>query len=155
MKLQICLSTTKLLSLVVRVEFNGKICDFFLDLVKVTNCNAIGINEIIVNFFNQSNIDYKTNLIGFAADGANVMTGANHSVATLLKKDCRNLIIFKCTCHSFDLCANYACNFLPKFVEGGARDIYNFIQNSPKSVDLFSDLQILLDYKPRKILHSS
>ncbi|XP_046806583.1 uncharacterized protein LOC124419838 isoform X2 [Lucilia cuprina] len=83
------------------------------------------------------------------------MTGGNHSVATLLKKDCPHLIIFKCICHSFALCANSACNFLPKYIEGGARDIYNFIQNSPKRVELFSELQVLLDYNPRKMLHPS
>lgn len=42
-----------------------------------------------------------------------------------------------------------------KRIEGTARDIYNFIQNSPKRLNLFTDLQILLEYNPRKMLHPS
>ena len=118
-------------------------------------CDAQSLYSKIVGAFLIKNIDYKKNLIGFAADGANVTTGANHSVATLLKNDCPNLVILKCSCHSFPLCANHACSYLPKFVESRTRDIYNFIQNSPKRIALFSELQILLNYKPKTMLHPS
>ena len=147
------IGTVKLLSIVVRTEYIGQILDFFFALEKIENCDAESLFKKIIDLFISRGIDYKKYMIGFAADGANVMTGPKHSVATLFNNDCPNLVIFKCVCHSFALCANYACSVLPKFVEGTARSIYNFIQNSPKRVDLFTNLQLLLDFKPRKMLH--
>lgn len=148
-------SAEKSLSVVVRVCYNNKVRDCFFDLVRVRNADAQGIYDSVVKIFQNKNIDYKTNLISFAADGANVMTGSRHSVATMLKKDCPNLIVLKCICHSFALCASYACEKLPASVESFARDVYNFIQNSPKNIYGFADIQSLIDYKPVKMLHPS
>ena len=56
-------------------------------------------------------------MIGFGADGANSMLGARNSLSTLLKKDMPTLFVMKCICHSFALCASYACGILSKDVE--------------------------------------
>lgn len=107
-------SSLKLLSIVAKVRHhNDKIRDVFVALVQVERADAIGIYESIVKVFEESNINYKQNMIGFAADGVNVMTGNRHSVAKLLQKDCPHLIIFKCICHSFALCASKALSHSP------------------------------------------
>lgn len=148
-------SSSKLLSIVVKVRFADRIRDFFFDLVEVHQADAKGIYSEIVKSFNNHNVNYKNNLIGFAADGANVMTGSRNSVATLLRIDCPNIVILKCICHSFALCSSYASEKLPSSVELLAREIYNYIENSAKNIDKFADIQSLLDYKPRKMLQLS
>ena len=92
-------------------------------------------------------------MIGFAADGANAMTGSKNSVTTLLKLDCPNFIVLKCVCHSFALCASYACLKLPSKVETMVRDIYIYVANSPKRTSEFERIINLLDEKPKKLLH--
>lgn len=150
------ISTTKNLSIVVRIAIDGKIRDLFFDLLKVELADAVTIYNRLVEMFEKSNINYKSNLIGFAADGAAVMTGKNHSVAKLLRNDCPNLVIIKCVCHSMALCASYACKKLPSVVEKMAKNIYNYIQNSPKRVSNFEKICTILESgKPKKILHPS
>lgn len=150
------ISTTKNLSIVVRIAIDGKIRDLFFDLLKVELADAVTIYNRLVEMFEKSNINYKSNLIGFAADRAAVMTGKNHSVAKVLRNDCPNLVIIKCVCHSMALCASYACKKLPSVVEKMAKNIYNYIQNSPKRVSNFEKICTILESgKPKKILHPS
>ena len=94
-------STTNVLILVVRICTNNHVSVFFFDLLDVDAADAITLHRKIVNVFEKGQINYKNNLIGFAADRANNMTGVTHSVAALLKQDCKNLIISKCTYMSF------------------------------------------------------
>lgn len=119
------ISSKKLLSMVVRTSDGFNTNDYFFGSVEVTAANA---------------------------DGANNMTGKNHSVAALLKKDCPYLVVLKCICHSFALCASYACEFLPSSVESTARDVYNY---SPKRIGEFQDILCLLGDKPVKLLQPS
>lgn len=109
--------------------------------------NAATLFEHIVNFFRSNNIPYKNNLIGFASDGANVMTGRNNSVVTLLQNKIPNIFILKCACHSFHLCASYACTKLPRFTEGLVRGIYNYFSSGPKRVAEFKNFQMFCDIK--------
>ena len=128
------LSTTKLLSLVVRVCVDFEVRDYFMALKKVIAAEAVTLYTAITDHFKDLEINYKHNLIGFAADGANNVTGQHNSVAALLKKDCNNLVVLKCVCHSFALCSSYACLKIPSSVESTIRDIYNYISNSPKEL---------------------
>ncbi|KAK9872731.1 hypothetical protein WA026_019512 [Henosepilachna vigintioctopunctata] len=81
-------------------------------------------------------------MIGFAADGANTMFGSNHSLSTLFANEIPHLFMMKCICHSFHLCASYACKTLPRGVEDFARDVYNYIQNSPKRLEQLPALKL-------------
>ena len=149
------MSTTTLLSIVVRVSLNFKTNDFFFGLIKVVSADATTLHSTIVKAFTDADVNYKENLIGFAADGANAMTGKHHSVASLLNLDCPHLVILKCVCHSFALCSSYACLKLPSSIETMVREIYHYVQNSPKRIAQFEDVMILLEDKPRKLLHPS
>lgn len=79
------IANKKMLAIVVRLEKDNRVNDFFFGLFKVTAADATTLYNVIVNAFNEAKINYKQNLIGFAADGANNMTGKTHSVAALLK----------------------------------------------------------------------
>jgi hypothetical protein len=146
-------SCKKHLCLVVRYMKNGIIKDKFFDLIQLQDATANSLYQIIVDKFAENRIPYKDNLIGFASDGANVIMGAHHSVISLLKNDVPSLFIMKCICHSFHLCASYACQKLPRFVEDVTRDIYNYFSSSPKRVGEFVEFQIFANVKIHKILH--
>jgi len=92
-------------------------------------------------------------MIGYAGDGANNMMGKHHSLATNLLKDVPDLFIMKYICHSFHLCASYACLKLPRFVEDFARYVHNYLNNSSKRLLEFKELQVFCNIKPHKILY--
>lgn len=146
-------STVQNLCIVVRIHISDRVIDAFYDLVPVEDASAVGIHTEIVKSLEQRNIPWKSNLIGYAADGANVMMGNNHSVNVLLKKDLPHLFSMKCICHACSLCASYAGEKIPRFVEDLVRDVYNYIQTSPKRIDTYKQFQTFLELKPHKILH--
>lgn len=55
----------------------------------------------------------------------------------------------------FHLCASYACQQIPRFVEDLIRDIYNYFASSPKRVSEFETFQNFCNINIRKILHPS
>ncbi|CAH1106949.1 unnamed protein product [Psylliodes chrysocephalus] len=125
-------SCTKHLALICRYFQNGKIFDGFLRLIPIRYARAEDIYNI-TTYFQEKNVPYKTNLVGFASDGANVMTGKYNSVMSRMKEEVPDIFLKRCICHSFHLCASAACEKLPRTVEDVARDIYNYISNSPKT----------------------
>lgn len=148
-------TTQKHLCLVVRYLDNNKVVDSFLGLIKLEEADSSTLYNHIKTFFENNKIPYKDNLIGFAADGANVMMGRHHSLMTYLQNDVPNLFIMKCICHSFHLCASYACQKLPRFVEDLTRDIYNYFNSSPKRTSEFTAYQSFCNVKVHKLLHPS
>ncbi|XP_057339780.1 uncharacterized protein LOC130677158 [Microplitis mediator] len=148
-------STIKHMALIVRTATDFKVEDSFLCLLPVSDCTAVALHRTCKEFFEKENIPYKQNMIGFACDGANNMSGDYLSLAALFAKDIPNLFIMKCICHSFHLCASYACKELPRGVEDFARDVYSYLKNSPKRLNDYQDFQKYLNIKPNKLLHPS
>lgn len=149
-------SCAKHLSLVVRyIDDDFSVRDDFFYLVKVSVADAQTLYEHIVNCFVSNSIPYKENMIGFASDGANVMMGEHNSVQSRLKTDIPFLFVVKCICHSFHLCASYACEKLPRYVEDLTRDVYNYFNSSPKRTVEFEQFQHFCNIKIHKILHPS
>lgn len=148
------LTTEKHLCLVVRYLNNKNVIeDHFFYLIKLSKADANTLYSEIIHIFNRYDIPYKQNLIGFASDGANVMMGTHHSLMTLLKNDIPSLYIIKCICHSYHLCASYACQKLPRFVEDLTRDVYNYFSSSPKRISDFVEFQNYANVSIHKILH--
>lgn len=147
-------SAIKHLALVIRiVQAPLNIMDRFVTLIEVNSATSQALYDHVIRFFNDNNIPYKNNMIGYASDGANNMMGAHNSLATKLRNDIHNIFVFKCICHSFHLCASYACMKLPKYVEDVARDVYNYISNNPKRLCEYKEFQQFLNLKPHKLLH--
>lgn len=143
---------TKHLVLVVRIKESVIIKDRFLTLIPMADATATSIFTSIKNIFLKNGIPYQKNLIGLASDGANVMVGTNHSVTKLLKEEIPNLFTLNCICHSFALCASYACNKLPEGVEQFVREIYKFFQYSNKKYEAYKEFQNFCNLKPHKLL---
>ncbi|XP_074035368.1 uncharacterized protein [Leptinotarsa decemlineata] len=148
-------STTKHLALIARTTVDFKVEDNFLCLIPIVDGSASALHEKCKQYFDNQNIPYKQNMIGFAADGANTMFGPHHSLSTLFATEIPNLFLMKCICHSFHLCASYACKTLPRGVEDFARDVYNYIQNSPKRMGDYEEFQCFVAVKPHKLLHQA
>ncbi|RVE46071.1 hypothetical protein evm_009295 [Chilo suppressalis] len=146
-------SSTKHLALIVRTAVDLHVEDSFLGLIPVIDGTSTALHNACTKFFEEKNISYKENMVGFAADGTNSMFGQHHSLSTLFAKDIPNLFLVKCICHSFHLCASYACKKLPRGVEDFARDVYNYIQNSPKRIGDYKEFQCFVNVKPHKLLH--
>lgn len=59
----------------------------------------------------------------------------------------------KCICHSFNLCASYACKKLPQGIEDLPRGTRNYITNSPKETFTFAQFQTFTVTPIHRILH--
>ncbi|CAK1597844.1 unnamed protein product [Parnassius mnemosyne] len=132
--------------------FERKVEDAFVCLIPLEEANAEKLHKHIKNFLSDNNIPME-NLIGFAADGANTMMGQHNSLSSRLVAENPHLFVLKCVCHSFHLCASYACLKLSREPETLIRDIYNYFNNSPKRIGILKEFQQFLDLKPHKILH--
>ncbi|XP_050516405.1 uncharacterized protein LOC126891268 [Diabrotica virgifera virgifera] len=148
-------SCIKHMCLVVRMAIDHKVEDNFLDLIPVVETTGAVLYEKIINFFTKHDIPYKTNFIGFASDGASNMVGIRNSLVSRLQENIPGIFTVKCICHSFHLCASYACKKLPEEVEQLTREVYNFFANSPKRVEELKEFQEFVNVAPAKILHPS
>nr|XP_022909507.1 uncharacterized protein LOC111420700 [Onthophagus taurus] len=83
------------------------------------------------------------------------MMGQHLSVMSLFKKDITCLYVMKCICDLFHLCASYACQKLPRFIEDLTRDIYNYFASSSKRISDFKEFQEFYEVKLHKILQPS
>ncbi|XP_071056480.1 uncharacterized protein [Onthophagus taurus] len=148
-------TTTKHLCLVIRYLTSKGVKDNFLGLIPLSAADANTLYNNIIVFFKKIDVSLKDNLIGFAADGANVMMGQHLSVMSLFKKDITCLYVMKCICDLFHLCASYACQKLPRFIEDLTRDIYNYFASSSKRISDFKEFQEFYEVKLHKILQPS
>jgi len=71
-----------------------------------------------------------SNLIGIGVDGANAMVGAHNSVSLILSKEIPHLITVKCVWHSLHLCAELACDVLPKNLDFLVKESYTWFSRS-------------------------
>lgn len=148
-------SCIKHLAIVIRTCINFVVTDSFVTLLPLANATSKNMYDVITAFFNEHNVPYKDNLIGFASDGANSMMGVNNSLQTMLKKDVPKLFILKCVCHSLALCADNACKKLPTNVENMIRSIYTYFQQSFKRQKEYESFQVFWSIKPHKLLQLS
>lgn len=64
--------------------FQNKIKDIFFRLIPIPSGTADALYVPVTNFFNKYNIDYKSNLIGFASDGGHSMMDIRNSLSLKL-----------------------------------------------------------------------
>lgn len=125
---------------------------FSVSLFKVSDATHEGLYQLIVEFFTTHEIPYKQNLIGFAADGANVMFGRYNSVSSKLKEDIPHLHTMKCICHSLALCVSHAVEKLPSSIEELLSEVYCYIRYSSKRNEALNYYQKLFDIPEHKLL---
>ncbi|KAL0861603.1 hypothetical protein ABMA27_009102 [Loxostege sticticalis] len=132
-----------------------KIRKFLLLVDKSTGRGCVKLLRIVFRYYRNKKIkDAFFALIPVQdATGEKLYEHLHNSVASRLLEDILHLYVVKCICHSFALCASYACTKLPREPEGLVRDVYNYISTSPKRTGLLKEFQQFLALKPHKILH--
>jgi hypothetical protein len=68
----------KQLAIVIRAFDMKNVHDYFYDILPVNDGSAVGI---LTDKFNSDNVPYRTNMIGYASDGACVVYGCKDSLA--------------------------------------------------------------------------
>ncbi|KAL1379496.1 hypothetical protein pipiens_014859, partial [Culex pipiens pipiens] len=147
------ISTEKVLCIVVRFydEEVDRVRDAFYDLLEIADGKAETLYAAIRDSFVKNKIPYTIFLLGLACDNANVMTGSNHSLFTLLRNDCPHIVLIRCVCHSMALCASYAVSKLPEYLEQTMKDIYGYITASPARLQQYKEIQELLEHNPTRV----
>ena len=132
----------------------SKVESRFLGLIEVPQVNAETLFQSLTNHFEQFNVPF-TNIIGYAADGANTMMGCNSGVKTRMEAANPSIFVMRCTCHSAHLAASYVCATLPNETEGFVREVFTYFSHSAKRLFEFQQFQYFTETKPHKLLQAS
>jgi hypothetical protein len=145
----------KQLAIVIRTFDMENVHDYFYDILPVNDGSVVGLYKLLTDKFNSDNVPYRTNMIGYASDGASVVSGCKDSLVTKLKADIPTLFTMKCVCHSFALCASHACSKLSSSSETLLKSVYNYIRNNYKHRHEFEKLMLIHDMEPLQLLYPS
>lgn len=130
------LSMEKSLAVVARYLKNDQVLDSFLELIEVDSADASSLYASVKSILDKNEIPNE-NLVGSAADNANVMLGNIRSVQTLLKENINSSItVIGCSCRSFNLRSSYTCKALPENVECFVHSVCNYFSKSSKGVEV-------------------
>ncbi|KZR98272.1 Uncharacterized protein APZ42_006380, partial [Daphnia magna] len=99
------------------------------DLIEVESATSDGLSTSVLKLLEREKIPLQR-VIGFSANTCSTMFGRHHSVSTLLTSALPNLLTVKCSCHSMNLSASYACKRLPVDIEDGLRGVFNHFRHS-------------------------
>ncbi len=120
-------------------------------LVSIDSATAEALHLKLISCLSEDNLSLNR-LIGIGCDGANTMVGRNHSLATLLKANVQNLIVFRCVCHSLHLTASKAVDSLPVALEFLVHEPHSWFSRSPKRMTAYRALfDIMSEKNPIKI----
>ncbi|XP_066945218.1 uncharacterized protein [Macrobrachium rosenbergii] len=144
-------SSTKQLCIIVQYFMDGKLQTSFFYLIEVYDSSAAGLFNVLKESFTSKDIPLE-NIAGCCSDTTNVMMGARHSVASLLKSVLPKVVIVKCACHMVHLAASYACLKLPRYIEDLCRNIFSHFNLSSKRQYALNEFQKFVEIQPHKIL---
>lgn len=130
---------------------NFKMRCVFIDLIEMPNGKADTIYEKLKHSLKEKDIPIE-NVIGFCSDTCNVMFGKHHSVSQLLVRDHPWILPVKCSCHLIHICASYASQKLPKFLEDLCRNISAHFHFSSQRRDALHEFQEFFNVEHHIIL---
>ncbi|KAK2715917.1 hypothetical protein QYM36_010478 [Artemia franciscana] len=128
-----------------------RVCDRLLGLVEVPSATAQIMKREVDKLLSVRNIP-KENCIGFGWDNASVNMGEVTGLKALVKIDNPYVIVVGCVCHSLALCASNASKEIPLEFDEFVRDVYNYIQHSPKRIAAYAEFQGITDTKNHRLL---
>ena len=145
------ISIHKNLIIYVKLLVDGEVKIVFGDNVSVTDGRAETILNATVKFMDDFGIEMKQ-LVGFASDGANVMTGRVSGVATRLKAINPNIVTIHCAAHRLALAAFHgasACEQLLDF-QRTVTQVYTYFEYSAVRYERMRQLQEVLNVHVKK-----
>lgn len=92
------------------------------------------------------------NIIGFASDGANNVSGINHSVASRFRDQCSGIFILKCLSHSIHLVAMKAFSELPSEIEAICAATFSYFSKSSLRKQGLIRCQVQVNGEVRRML---
>ena len=95
-------SASKSLAVCARTILDGRVASFLYAYIEVPDGSAETLYDLIIESLRRDQIPLE-NLTGFASDGANVMSGAFHSVAAFFRAQRPDVFSIRCMCHSAHL----------------------------------------------------
>lgn len=139
-------SICKYMAICIRYYSSSKsrIVTNYLGLFEVTKASADILTESLINFLKTCNLSINK-LVGLGTDGANNLSGRNHSVYVLLKQHVPSLQLIKCVAHSLHLCCSKAAEALPSSLDILCKETYNWFSCSPLRRSLYKETFNLLN----------
>ena len=128
-----------------------RVCNRLLGLVEVPSATAQIMKGEVDKLLSVRNIP-KENCIGFGWDNVSVNMGEVTGLKALVKIDNPYVIVVGCVCHSLALCASNASKEIPLEFDEFVRDVYNYIQHSPKRIAAYAEFQGITDTKNHRLL---
>nr|XP_006822498.1 PREDICTED: zinc finger protein 862-like [Saccoglossus kowalevskii] len=92
-------------------------------------------------------------MVGFGADGANVMASDMNGVTGLIHQDNPYSVCIHCVCHRLHLAVSQACKNIPEMVllNDTLSTLYAYISRSPNKLQKFKDFAELIGQKAIKL----
>lgn len=139
-------SSAKLLCIVIRYfsRSEKRIVTEFVEIVQVSEATGESLFQAIKNSIEKLGLTLK-DCIGYASDGASVMTGTHNSVWSRIHKESPNCIQTKCICHSLALCVQAAFSKLPASLGFLLAEIPKWFSKSAIRREAFSTLFKIMD----------
>ncbi|XP_019905690.2 zinc finger MYM-type protein 1 isoform X1 [Esox lucius] len=110
-------------SLVLRYYYNGAVKESFLHFEAAGCLNAAGLTEKITQILERYGLEYRTNLVGQAYDGASVMSGKHSGVQAHIKEVAKQAFCVHCNAHCLNLVLVDTVKAVP-----GAECFFSFLQ---------------------------
>ena len=130
------------LYLQVRIVKEGKIQNYFLELLQLRQGDFLTIFETIIDFFEKNDVDLKhTRFAGM--DGCTVMAGEHNGLKSQIEEVVTCLIYLHCHNHRLALCF---AHLIPQFKEFENFDVlllnlYLLLENSNVKQSIFEEVQ--------------
>lgn len=102
-----------------------------LDLQEIVMCQMVKLNNALMNFMEEKNINCGTKLVGLGSDGASVMMGRHSGVGVQLKSVAPFLVHTHCVAHRLALCTSQAAKSVKLLDEYQTllTNLFNFYSN--------------------------
>ena len=147
-------TTKKVLAIVIRF-FNEHSMRFetrLFRLKKVVSTTGQHLFDQLILAFSETNIDFKTNCIGFCSDNTNSMVGEHNSVWSRLKEFNSNIYLSGCVCHSLNSIGSWSSKKMPSKYEEFTRDVHMHFCLSGKRIDSLAEFQDYCELDNLRIL---
>lgn len=124
------------MSFVVRYYYSGHIHESFLEFEVAETLDAESLSQKIISLLERYGLDYKSNLVGQAYDGAAVMSGKHRGVQARIREVANLAFYVHCSAHCLNLV------------------LVDTVRGLPEAECFFSLLQQLYTYMSGSAVHS-
>ena len=132
---------------------NAEVKTSFMKILELFNGTAQTIEEAVVNYLDNTNLPF-SKMVGFATDGARVMTGRLNGVAARLKRRQPVLTSVHCVAHRLALAASQSgsqVTYINNTFKPTLTQLFYFYENSPVRMSGLKAIEQLLQTPELKL----